>query len=136
MALNSEMKIWLPKYNGYVYPDASVVCGPLEQPEKPIGAYANPKVIIELMSETSEREDRGHKFRQYRSLPSLQNYVLIAQDSPLVEVWYRAPGQDLWRIDTYEGYEARFTLQAIEIELAVAEVYATVRGPLEETPKD
>lgn len=79
------------------------------------------------MSETSEREDRGHKFRKYRSLSSLQNYVLIAQDSPLVEVWYRAPGQDLWRINTYEGYEARFTLQAIEIELAVAEIYATVR---------
>jgi Uma2 family endonuclease len=91
---------------------------------------------VEVFSESSEGEDRGHKFREYRSLPSLENYVLIAQDRPLVEIWYRAPGQELWRIDTYEGYEVRFTLQAIETELNLAEVYATVRGLLEKSPNN
>ncbi len=131
VALTSEVKIFLERFNSYVYPDASVVCGPMEQPDQPVGAVKNPLVIVEVFSESSEGEDRGEKFRKYRSLPSLQHYVLIAQDKPLVEIWHRRPGQELWRIDTHEGYEARFAIQALELELSVAELYSTVRPLLE-----
>jgi Uma2 family endonuclease len=71
------------------YPDASVVCGQLETSAQDPNAIVNPVVLIEVLSESTESYDRGAKAAHYRRIPSLREYVLVAQHEPLVEVYRR-----------------------------------------------
>lgn len=125
--LNSEVKIYLEESEAYVYPDGSAVCSALEASKDQVGAITNPTIIVEVFSESSEKYDRGEKFHKYRRLSSFQNYILIAQDKRYVEVWYRPPGADLWRIDIYEGESATAKIQSVDIELSLKELYAPVK---------
>jgi Uma2 family endonuclease len=65
------------------YPDASMVCGPIEgDPADPSGdTIANPNLIVEVLSPSTEHSDRGDKWRHYQQIPSLQEYVLVSQDA-------------------------------------------------------
>ena len=86
--LGSDLGVKLPS-GLYTYPDASISCSPQFE-----GNFlVNPIVLFEILSESSEAYDRGKKFQQYRELPSLDTYVLIAQDSPYVEQYKRGPGE-------------------------------------------
>ncbi|MBS2018086.1 MAG: Uma2 family endonuclease [Deltaproteobacteria bacterium] len=79
-------------------PDATVVCGPItktvvEKNGRIEGeAITNPCIIVEVLSESTERDDRGWKFRDYRTLASLEEYVLVSQDARKVEVFRRGTG--------------------------------------------
>lgn len=79
-------------------PDVTVVCGPMtktvvEKNGRIEGeAITNPCVIVEVLSGTTERDDRGWKFRDYRTLASLEEYVLVSQDARRVEIFRRADG--------------------------------------------
>jgi Uma2 family endonuclease len=91
----------------YGYPDALIVCG---QPQfDPLAAgnttLLNPRVLIEVLSETTEAYDRGLKFERYREIESFEEYVLIAQDRPSVEVYRRQPS-GLWMLQPYLGLES------------------------------
>lgn len=97
--LSSDQKVG---FGGrYVYPDATVVCGPISVEPGAPDVLANPKVIVEVLSETTEQYDRGLKWEGYQRLPSLTDYLLISQSEVRVEhfrrevngVWaYRALG--------------------------------------------
>lgn len=134
--LNSEVKIYLDKSESYVYPDGSAVCDKIESSIYQVGAITNPIIIIEVLSENSEKYDRGQKFHNYRRLPSFQNYILIAQDKLYVEVWYRPPGADLWRIDIYEGESANAHIQSVNINLSLKELYDPVKEQIEALAKE
>lgn len=79
-------------------PDVTVVCGPLtktvvEKNGRIEGeAITNPCVIVEVLSETTERDDRGWKFRDYRTLASLEEYLLVSQQTRRIEIFRRADG--------------------------------------------
>lgn len=83
------------------YADVSVVCGPIESQKverngRVIGeALLNPTILVEVLSPSTEEYDRGEKFGHYMTLPSLRDYVLIAQESPRIEV-FRRPAQGHW----------------------------------------
>ena len=87
-------------------PDASVVCGSVlktvvEKNGRSEGeALTNPCLLVEVLSSTTERDDRGWKFRDYRSLPSLEEYVLVAQDTRRIEIYRRASG---WEPEVVEA---------------------------------
>lgn len=104
--LNSDMRIKIPSTGRYVYPDASVTCERPTFEDETRDTLLNPTVIVEVLSDSSERYDRGDKFAQYRSIASLQDYVLVSQKAVLIEhysrqadgIWfYRAlgPGEQL-----------------------------------------
>ena len=93
----SDMMLYLAEVKLSTYADGSVVCGPLEtisvkRNGKSLGeGVTNPVVIIEVLSESTERYDREEKFGYYRTLSSLQEFVLVAQDEPMIEVFRRRP---------------------------------------------
>jgi Uma2 family endonuclease len=99
---SSDMMLYLAEVKLSTYADGSVVCGPLEtitvkRNGKSLGeGVTNPVVIIEVLSESTERYDREEKFGYYRTLPSLQEFVLVAQDDPVIEV-FRRPASDASR---------------------------------------
>lgn len=85
----SDMRLFIPATGQYTYADTSVLCGKPElTPENP-PALCNPEMIFEVLSESTERYDRGSKFASYRTIPSLAHYVLISQDKILVEHFSR-----------------------------------------------
>lgn len=105
------------------YPDVVVVCGPLDP-----GATVleSPVLIVEVLSASTEDEDRGAKWACYRSIPSLAHYLLVEQRAPHVEVFTRtATGWDLRIVD---GLDATVPLTALDATLPLAEVYEDVPG--------
>jgi Uma2 family endonuclease len=94
---SSDMMLYVAEAQLSTYADGSVVCGPLEtitvkRNGRSLGeGVTNPAVIIEVLSDATERYDREEKFGYYRSLPSLEEYVLVSQDESAVEVFRRPP---------------------------------------------
>lgn len=111
----------------YVYPDASIVCGPpvFDPEDKDQMSILNPTVVFEVLSETTEQYDRGRKFNDYRQIESLKAYVLISQSEPAVEVFARqADGS--WSFAAARGTEAVAPLPSVGIELPLQELYDDV----------
>jgi Uma2 family endonuclease len=86
---SSDLRVRIEATGLTTYPDVSVVCGKLEISAQDPHAIVNPVVLIEVLSESSESYDRGAKAAHYRRIPSLREYVLVAQHEPLVEVYRR-----------------------------------------------
>lgn len=120
----SDMRVHIPRTQRFVYPDVSVVCGrPLFDDEQ-IDNLLNPRVIVEVLSPSTEDYDRGDKFTNYRTIPSLKHYLLAAQDKPLVEVYtWRDDGP--WSVQSY-GPGTTIELSALECSLDVDQIYAGV----------
>lgn len=102
----------------FYYPDVQVSC------EKNGNEHYNaePKLIIEVLSDSTERKDRVEKFYTYRKLASLEEYVLVAQDCLRVEIYRRRNGWDLELL----GENDSFQLESVELNLIVADVYQDV----------
>ncbi|MEM6791359.1 MAG: Uma2 family endonuclease [Myxococcota bacterium] len=83
-------------------------------------AVGNPALIVEVLSETTERYDRGDKWALYRRLPSLRAYALVSQALPRLEVYRRTA--DVWTFDE-AGEGERLRIPELELELDVAELY-------------
>lgn len=123
--LGSDMKIYLPEFNHAVYPDAVVICEAPQFYKGRTDLLLNPLLIVEVLSEGTEKYDRGEKFLKYQTLPSFQEYVLISQTQPFVTTWYpEAP--DLWRLGNYRGLEAKVVLRSLGIELPANEIFEGV----------
>ncbi len=122
---SGEAPVAVPSGN-YFYPDLSVVCGVPEYLEsKPIDILANPTLIVEVLSPSTERKDRTVKFDNYRTIPTLREYVLISQDTPRVERFsLKEDGE--WTINTAIGLDATIELPSIGVTLALADVYERV----------
>ncbi|MDQ2806769.1 MAG: Uma2 family endonuclease, partial [Chloroflexota bacterium] len=81
----SDMRVRVAASGLYTYPDVVAVCGPREFADPHRDTLLNPTVIFEILSPSTEGYDRGKKFANYRQIPTLTDYVLVAQDEPLVE---------------------------------------------------
>jgi Uma2 family endonuclease len=113
----------------YSYPDVLVVCGERRFHDKFRDVLINPNVIIEVLSESTEPFDRGEKFIRYRTwLPALTDYILVAQDKPMIEHYRRQPNGE-WTLATVSGLDASLTIASIGCELKLSEVYDAVNFP-------
>jgi Uma2 family endonuclease len=81
---------------------------------------------MEVLSPSAEAYDRGAKFDHYRSIESLQTYVLIAQERAQIELFQRQDDKENWLLSVIKGLEASVSLSAISCELALADVYERV----------
>ncbi len=124
-ALDSDMRVRIAGRSTYVYPDATVLCGPpqFDADDHNRTTILNPKVVIEVLSDSTEAYDRGEKFSLYREIESLQEYVLVAQRSPRIEVFHRHPDGS-WLFTHFSGIEAIAKIRCVGIELPLREVYA------------
>jgi Uma2 family endonuclease len=105
IAFQSDQKVRVLATGKATYPDVSMVCGPIEgDPADPSGAtVTNPSLIVEVLSPSTEEEDRGNKWQHYQLIPALQEYVLVSQTSPRIE-HYRRMASGAWEYrDTTTG---------------------------------
>ncbi len=118
--LNSDMRIHTPSGLD-TYPDISVYCGQPELNDNQT-TLLNPTVIIEVLSPSTRDYDRGGKFTHYRSLASLQDYLLVDPDIVLVEHFHRL-GRDEWLFHIYSDLAACLSLESLGISLQLEAIY-------------
>jgi Uma2 family endonuclease len=125
----SGLHIHVPATQLYAYPDASVVCGPLQYLAGSKTIIVNPSLIVEVLSPSTERYDRAEKFFHYQSIKTFRDYVLISQDAPIVEHFSRRtdveePSQ--WLYTASLGLNAILRLPLLNIEIPLREIYEDV----------
>ncbi len=112
----------------YTYPDILIVCGQPEMGEQDPLSIVNPTAIIEVLSPSTEKYDRGAKFRNYKQIPSLVEYIMVAQDEPLCERFTRQ-ADGLWGYETFVGLDAELVFTSVPVRIPLAEIYAGVTLP-------
>ena len=110
------------KRQDYTYPDVIVVCHPPKFEDADVDTLLNPTLLIEVLSPSTEQYDRGQKFESYRTLNSLQEYVLVAQDRPHIEHFVRQD-QGTWMFSEVNGLNMSLELASIGCTLALADIY-------------
>jgi Uma2 family endonuclease len=91
VAVSQDLRVYVPVYNRYCYPDVVVVCGEPWFEDSNLDTLLNPTLIVEVLSESTWRTDRVEKYDGYTTLESLSTYVLVAQDRPRAECYNRQP---------------------------------------------
>ncbi len=118
--MNSDMRIHTPSGLD-TYPDVSVYCGQPELTDNQT-TLLNPVVVIEVLSPSTRDYDRSGKFTHYRSIPGLQDYLLVDPESVLVEHFHRIK-RDEWLLKVYSELTDVVVLEALGAELSLAEMY-------------
>lgn len=125
----SDLRIKVKSQQFYTYPDVVVVCGKPHLEDAGSDTLLNPKAIIEVLSPSTERFDRGKKFALYQALDSLTDYVLVSQEGPRVEHYEREDAGH-WRLAVYDATEDVVGLRSISCDLPLNEIYEGVEfGP-------
>jgi Uma2 family endonuclease len=115
-----------PREKGsFFYPDVSVVCGEEKLTGEGVPSLTNPNLIIEVLSPSTEKVDRGVKASAYRGMESVKEYLFVSQSSAHIEHYTRMPNGH-WDFVEYKGLEAVVDLPSIECTLALEDVYEKV----------
>jgi Uma2 family endonuclease len=115
----------------YAYPDIVVVCEHPQYADDQADTLLNPMLLFEVLSPSTERYDRGFKSAQYRTIPSLQEHVLVSQSEPRIELYHRQSA-GTWLFSEWTGLEATCRLESISCDLPLSSVYRRVTfGPVE-----
>jgi Uma2 family endonuclease len=120
---NSDMRLKIEATGLYTYPDIQVACGKLAFEDEQEDTLLNPKLIVEVLSNSTAAWDRGQKFWHYRHLESLSEYLLVSQDAWLVEHYRRQPN-GAWLLETIEGPKGLARLRAFPGQISLDEIYA------------
>jgi Uma2 family endonuclease len=136
----SDLRLWIPDCRLYAYPDVMVVQTPLVFAENRQDTIINSLVIAEILSErtakispsygdiassSTEKYDRGDKFRMYRSIPSFKEYLLVSQTAMQVEKFAKNETNQ-WVLSEYAGKDAKITFDSFEFEISLDELYDRV----------
>jgi Uma2 family endonuclease len=126
-SLSRDMRLHIPETGLYTYPDLLIFCGEPELLDDQMDTIVNPSVIVEVLSVTTAGYDRGEKFHLYRSIPSLQEYVLVDSLSISVEVWAKNESGIWYLACEAHSLEERVTLTSLNLQLKLSDVYANTK---------
>jgi Uma2 family endonuclease len=121
----SDMRIDMSKKGLYAYPDVVVVCGESEFSDKHKDNLVNLRIIVEVLSKSTEAKDRGFKFMCYRKLDSFAEYLLVSQDRPSVEHYVRQ-SDNRWVMTEVSDPEDSVGLASIPCELKMSDIYEAI----------
>jgi Uma2 family endonuclease len=123
----SDMRVCVSETGLYTYPDVVAVCGTPEFQDDELDVLLNPTLIVEVLSPSTQSYDRTKKFDHYRSLESLQEYVLVSQDEVRVERFTRSGGA--WSMSVSSRLGETVRLSSIGCDVPLNEIYAKVAFP-------
>ena len=124
-AFMNDIRVWIASKELFTYPDILVVCNKLEYYPDRNDTITNPKIIIEVLSESTENYDRGKKFLFYRSIPTFREYILIDQYSVHIEQFYIGTDGN-WILKEYDDLNAVLKLTQIDFQIPFADIYSQV----------
>jgi Uma2 family endonuclease len=121
----SDFRIHIPENTLFTYPDAVIACGKIELLDDAMDTLLNPSVIFEVLSPSTKNYDRGEKFRLYRDIGFLSEYVLISSEQPGVEV-FRKNDDGNWVLSECRHPDEKLIVQKIGCEISLKELYENV----------
>ncbi|MGE0129580.1 MAG: Uma2 family endonuclease [Blastocatellales bacterium] len=125
----SDQKIRTDPMDLFSYPDLTIVCDKPQFHDKHKDVILNPKVIIEVLSPSTEDHDRSQKLIRYQNIKSLSDYILISQNSPAVEHFVRQKGKRQWLFTIETEMKAEIFIASINCRLKLADIYDRVVFP-------
>ncbi len=117
-----DMKVEVEADTHYTYPDVSIVCGNVDFAGGRDDTFKNPLAIFEILSASTRDYDRGSKFKAYRKIPSLQEYVLVDQYTVSVEHFYK-DGVGGWHLEEFESRDASIAIRSLSVEIGIGDIY-------------
>ena len=127
----ADLRVQVSKTGMFTYPDLVLTCGNEIMADKQKDTLLNPKCILEVLSDSTEKYDRGEKFSHYQNLESLDEYILVSQNQPRVESFLRQK-DNKWLYQKVEGLENELFINVIEAKIKLDEIYQNTKE-LEET---
>ena len=127
-SFSSDLRVQVSRTGLYTYPDFVIVCGEIETAEEDADTVTNPRVLVEVLSPSTERYDRTTKFRHYQQIPSLREYVLVSQTEPLCERFSMLESGE-WTVASFVGLDAVLELRSVPVRVRLADLYAGVVFP-------
>jgi Uma2 family endonuclease len=122
----TDQRLWIPDANLYTYPDTMIIPRPVALQPGCKDTVLNPILIAEVLSDSTQAYDRGDKLAAYRTIASLQEYLLIDQSRPIVEQYVKQ-GENQWLLREYCGVEQRLSLESIDtVTLPLADLYEAI----------
>jgi Uma2 family endonuclease len=122
---SADLRVATNRHRHYTYPDVVVACEPLQYVDEQRDTITNPILIAEVLSESTEKYDRGAKFERYRAIPSLAEYLLVAQDRVHIELYTRQPNA-VWVLREWNDAAAMIELASLRCSVAISGIYAKV----------
>jgi Uma2 family endonuclease len=119
---NSDQRIYIPENTLFTYPDISIVCGEIITKDNDDWNILNPSVIIEVLSPSTKSYDRGNKFKLYRDIPSLKEYILVDSEIVSVEV-FRLNDNIHWELEEYKKVEDALLVKTVQLSIPLIEIY-------------
>lgn len=130
----SNLRVKVPIYPPYRYPDVSALCGKIEVENfYGLEVLVNPSLIVEVLSPSTEAFDLNAKFTYYKSIESLTEYLLIAQNRPHVTL-YTKQTAEAWLHREYNDLEAKVYLTSLDCEISLGEIYLDIEFEIEDYP--
>jgi Uma2 family endonuclease len=121
---SGDLKIATDLKGHYTYADVVIVCGTPRYHDKFQDVLLNPTLVVEVLSPSTEAYDRGEKFKRYRRVASLTDYILIAQDQPLVEHFSRQA--DGWAMNDADRLSRKLQVKTLKCTLSLADIYSGI----------
>jgi len=124
-AINSDQKIWIPKLNSVLYPDALVISGQPDYYTNRKDIICNPLVVVDVLSPKSQTYDLFEKFGLYQSLPSFMEYIIVSQSNAEVVKWYKV-AENTWQKTEYTAISENVDLQSLGVSIPLSDIYYDV----------
>lgn len=121
----SDVRLWIPKKRIYTYPDVMVVYGKPEYYNNRTDTITNSRVIIEFFSASTKEYDRSKKFEGYRTIPTLEEYLLLDPNRRYIEHFSKTDDKR-WSFAEYNESDETIALASVSFEIAVADIYNKV----------
>lgn len=121
-----DVRLWIPKRRIYTYPDVMIIAGEPEYFNDRTDTITNPKVIVEVLSDSTEGYDREAKFQAYRTIPTFEEYVLIDQTQIYIEQFSKTAFKR-WSLREYDAEDQAISLNLVQFQISLADVYNKVK---------
>jgi len=124
----SDVRIHIESNTLFAYPDISIICDEVITRNNDDFNVLNPVVIIEILSQSTKNYDRGEKFKLYRDIPTLKEYILIDSESIHIET-FRLNEKNHWELEEYNFVAEELYVKAINEKILIADIYEGVKIP-------
>jgi Uma2 family endonuclease len=118
-----DMRLHIPQNTLFTYPDISIYCGEALLPDSDEDNALNPTILLEILSPSTRQYDRGEKFKLYRDIPSLKEYILVDTDALNIEA-FRINGNGNWELVEYKNIQDELDFPTLGLSLPLRDIYA------------
>jgi len=122
----SDLRIHIPENSLFTYPDITIICGKTQSLNDDEMNFLNPSVIIEIASKSTRNYDRGDKFKLYRDIVSLREYIIIDSENIFIEN-FRLNNNNHWELEEYKTLNDILSIKTVETTIALKDIYEAVQ---------